>query len=797
MPSSGDVEDGEINDKSSRNQESKTASVEPPTGPAKSNDAKSSSEAPSDPRSEANQPEVNGATQDSSKNSSQDRQSQGRPARHDDRRPGAQLPLPPVLHALPNRPEGAIPSASAVLHHPHVPPDRPRDRQPFGHGPDYRDRPVEQRENFRARQHEPTGPRSRNRTPEPMPPLRPSRDLAREPPRADREAYERQNRPVRETRSSARQEWPDGPRDRGPDPSQGPPDRARLAPGKGPSDQQGPPREGPTDRGPWPQQPPVPDRHDRQERPGSEREPNRRYDDDRQDRPTTNRAPRHPSPRREDVASVQPRPDGRSAGTYHEERPSDYPPRDRREDYPPSGPRSDRRPEGPRRDLFGSSNPRGPYDYTPPVRQQQDPNYGRLNAVSDAPSGPRPRQPANRGRPATNGPSGRDFQVSNQVPSTPSNDRPPAFPGQGQDWRDRRGPADSQRGPEPAPAPAEAPGVHPERATFFQNKQTDVATPQAPRASGRGPSDSFNEAGSQPARNAPAPPPSGDRRDTPRHAANFNSQLQQAAKSTQLDLAADRAQAAGGNSGSRGRGVRGSFQGPNAAPQPSSSQLSAPSSSQQQQRERESGTSPQPPMRNVPSSDRPPTRPPQGYPETEYQDSGRSDGGGGRPSRHRERNGMRTSSMRLPPSSTESGAGGRSTGGGEGENEPRRSNRTTGAAPERDFGPASQDGRRRSEGAPPRGGASSQQQQQQQQQQVASGPREDTGSGSGGHHGRRRGGQQHDEYDGRGGARNGERETRQRSARGAEENRRESSGRKRARGGGGEEGAEKRPRREG
>ncbi|KAK8203142.1 THO2 plays a role in transcriptional elongation [Zalaria obscura] len=176
--------------------------------------------------------------------------------------------------------------------------------------------------------------------------------------------------------------------------------------------------------------------------------------------------------------------------------PSPYPPHDRRDEP------SDRAPTGPRRsgasrDLFEGPAPARP----PPAdashgrlggrdMRHQDPNYGRLNAATEAPSGPRslngpsaqggrdppPSQPRGRGRPSD--------APSAPPPSSPSSIRqPPSAP---QSDRRNERPQPSSSAPS-TPASEQAPPVgavlHPSRMAQLAPIQTNNP-PSGPKGRG-------------------------------------------------------------------------------------------------------------------------------------------------------------------------------------------------------------------------------------------------------------------------------------------------------------------------
>lgn len=151
---------------------------------------------------------------------------------------------------------------------------------------------------------------------------------------------------------------------------------------------------------------------------------------------------------------------------------------DRRDD-PPTGPRGSRSnrndmppKSGPPRDLFEAAGPRRPVDVN-----AQDPNYGRLSAAPEAPSGP-PLGPPSGPRSHNTGP--RNFSSSQMMPNgRPGEvrDVPIGVPQSPNTGRGRRPQSDRQSSqfdrpiqppPPPPPAPLtpaqpEAVGVHPSR----------------------------------------------------------------------------------------------------------------------------------------------------------------------------------------------------------------------------------------------------------------------------------------------------------------------------------------------
>lgn len=683
----GEVEDGEIDDAAKAERERMTEKAETHADRVTRSTEKSSSK-PGTPAPESRSPapkiaEINGSTQaasdDLSKSSDRSNAPPGRstptPSNRTDRRSNAQLvsSLPSNQHALPSRPEGEIPTWS----------QHPNQRQ--GPGNHYNqgrsDHARDTRDNYRGTL-DPSAPRSRNRTPEPIPTSRhPGRDLSREQPRDLRDGYDRNRPPPRETR--ARNDPP--PRDRGYDLSQGPEPRGRPSgPAQGPGDSNLPgnahdqpvnPERSRLQVSPHPPS----QRQERMDRPIQDREMARRYDDDRQGRPV--RGGRQRSPRRSE--EIPPSGHPPSDNRQHHDQPDDrYPPydnrpplehRDRgREDgphYTPSGPRTERisrhdAAEGNRapRELFQqASNQRSSYepshgrlgntDFPPSSRPPpQDLNYGRLNPMPDAPAGPRGRQGAGRGGRNFSGaqqPGPRSDFVGgvNQIPVSPTAERTSFAGSSAQDWRDNRatGPRQSSGAPPTGPpsdnasSGGDTTGVHPSRLAQVQQNQQNSdglqgqspqtnnapVPPAGPRMGGQGRHNTatFNQSQPPPQRNPPSGPAStNDRRDT-RHLANLNSHLQQADRG---------GQAPRGRGGHRGYSSSG---GPPSGPAPSSqgnmSQGPPPSSNQSSSNAHSSHPSsqtgpPSPPPTNtrqdMPPPDRGP-RPSSTYQDTEHHDS--------------------------------------------------------------------------------------------------------------------------------------------------------------------------------
>lgn len=512
----------------------------------------------------------------------------------------SQLPPVPTQHALPNRPEGDIPGRERISHL--VGAERNLDRSNYRQGSELTqgrlERPADLQRDNRQR-HESPGQRSRNRSPERIPPsdrdrrelIRDQpRDLLREPPRDAREQYDRTIRPPpRDARSNARgQDWNEPPpRDRGYDlghsldgPSRNPA-AASATMARAPVVRDPPMN---IERAARLQQPPsssggTPEQSDRSDRMAMDRDPSRRHED-RSDRNTRSaRNSRHPSPRPgEDLPTAgpsrldSPRYDHREErGAPHERPPtSDYhqPNRERRDDaagFTPSGPRAnqpgryDTTEGAPRpRELIQPPHGRhGGSDFSLPPRPtpQQDPNYGRLNPLPEAPpSGPRnTRQTMGRGgrnfSAQTQPPRSMDFNGPAPVSSTA--EHPPAAAGP--DWRDRRISAPANQsgsrmasGPptpvtEQPPATIESATIHPSRAAFVQQAPLAVdvssvpassAPPSGPRLAQRQGAGNFAPLPSPTARNPPAGPASTAERRDSRHFANLSSHLQQAANST-------------------------------------------------------------------------------------------------------------------------------------------------------------------------------------------------------------------------------------------------------------------------
>ncbi|KAB2569216.1 THO complex subunit 2, partial [Lasiodiplodia theobromae] len=274
----------------------------------------------------------------------------------------------------------------------------------------------------------------------------------------------------------------------------------------------------------------------RPERFGSERDSRR----DRGSRPH--------SPRRGDERppNFPPRDDYRDErGPPSQDRlPPSYPSsRDRRDDpnsIPPTGPRSDRSSRGDYpgpgasrggRELFEPSAPRPPpadpnhgrlnQDFMP--SRSSDPSYGRLNAP-DAPSGPRGRGGAGRGR---NQPS--------SVPPSPISERGPPL-GPNADRREHRDSFD--HGPQ-TPSNEhgqDTSGIHPDRLRQIPAARNDMPAPSSafpppsgPRGSHRQqPSLSGSDFQSPNARNPPTgPASSSERRHEDKRFAGINNMLQQ------------------------------------------------------------------------------------------------------------------------------------------------------------------------------------------------------------------------------------------------------------------------------
>jgi THO complex subunit 2 len=507
--------------------------------------------------------------------------------------------------------------------------------------------------------------------------------MPREPPRDSREMYDRNRGPPRDTR--ARNDLP--PRDRGYEMNQGPDPRQRpLGPPESnvptsnrdasvnsdrTRSQQQPPPHGP----PYP---PL-DRLDRGERPTSDREPPRRYEDDRSDRQTRGARPRSPS-------TGHPRSDNRGHHEYPDDRHVGYDRtapdhRDsRREDGPnlaPSGPRSDRpsryeAAEGNRapRELFQQpSSQRGPHESShgrlghggfdatsrPPP---QDPNYGRLNPMPEAPAGPRGRPGPGRGGRNFTAPQAQgsrpDTSSVNQTPVSPTFERNPAASGTGQDWRDNRSGPRASGPPTPSteqpPNGSDTTGIHPSRlaqiATVGESYGDGRAAPvnngppppAGPRMGnqGRHGPQMYNQQQSQPVRNAPSGPAStNDRRDT-RHLANLNSHLLQADRGGPAPRGRPGTRNPGPSGGPRMPSPPPNLQSPTSTSGPSLGHPTAP------QQQFQSG----PPSRQdmAPPFDRG-GRPPSSYQEqSDYHNDSRSGG----PPRRRETRGNRSSRSRSP-----------------------------------------------------------------------------------------------------------------------------------------------------
>ncbi|KAK8118809.1 THO complex subunit 2 [Apiospora kogelbergensis] len=224
------------------------------------------------------------------------------------------------------------------------------------------------------------------------------------------------------------------------------------------------------------------------------------------------RGSRHHSPARKAE-----RPETRSGEQIREDRPSrpyrgdhSTPSRDdRNEVLPSSGHRADREgdrthPEKPRDmgTLFQSapSSARGETDR--PRASQQDPNYGRLNAIpsvtdmpTHAPEGPRGRgrnmprpPPQNQQQPVRSGDSRYPNMDAPQRGASPERHLPPTGPASS---RPRRGPptaATSGNAPANSPAapPGSGPGIHPDRLRQLGSSSAQPSSPQ-PTFPGSGP----------------------------------------------------------------------------------------------------------------------------------------------------------------------------------------------------------------------------------------------------------------------------------------------------------------------
>ncbi|KAF2434787.1 hypothetical protein EJ08DRAFT_693286 [Tothia fuscella] len=216
--------------------------------------------------------------------------------------------------------------------------------------------------------------------------------------------------------------------------------------------------------------------------------------------------------------------------------------RDKREGPPPAGPMVDQLRSGPGRgrELIAPQPPaRQPTDSNHGRlssgfdARTQDPNYGRLNAASDVPSGPRGRgnnipgnvnQGGNMGNHIGRG--GRNFTAPQphggsrgmepsspaHVPQSPNQDRaPPLGPASQRDNRDRRSNAGTEQVQAPptvphGPAADQASGIHPSRLNQIPALQVNVPTgpanhgppsaspftPSGPRGSGHRQSPSVN-----------------------------------------------------------------------------------------------------------------------------------------------------------------------------------------------------------------------------------------------------------------------------------------------------------------
>jgi THO complex subunit 2 len=704
----GEVEDGEIDDATKAGRDRITDNpeihVDRATRPSENPSSRSGTPVPESRSTATKTSEVNGsansASEEGSKLPDRSNASTGRstptPSNRSDRRSNAQLlpPPPSSQHALPSRPEGEIPTWS----------QHPGQRQTTGHhyNQGRSDHPRDARDNYRGAQ-DSSAPRSRNRTPDPIPPSRHSgRDSTRDQPRDARDSYDRSRLPPRETRG--RNEPP--PRDRGYDLSQGPEPRGRPSgpPSQGTSESGQPSnaREPPAtqDRTRLQQLSPHPpsDRQERLDRPIQDREMGRRYDDERQDR--SGRGGRQRSPRRsEDIPpSGHPRSDNRQ----HHDQPDDrYPydsraPPEHRErsreegaNYTPSGPRTERisrhdAAEGNRapKELFQqSSNQRGSYepshgrlgnaDFSAPSRPPpQDISYGRLNPMPDAPAGPRSRQAAGRGGRNFSGaqpPSSRSTEFSggvNQIPISPTAERT-SFPGgQSQDWRDNRisGPRQSSGGaPSTAPPSDQAQGgsgsgsggdtggIHPSRLAQIQpNKENSQG--QSPQTSNAHLPPAGPRMGGQGRHNTATfnqsqPPP-------PRNAPSGPASTSDRRDGRHLaNLNSHLQQADRGGPAPRGRGGHRGYNssGPPNAPAPSSqgnnsqgppSQPSSnPNSSHPSSQAGHPSEPPSTSRQDMPPPDRGP-RPSSGYQDSEHHDS--------RPSTRRRDSRQRASGSRSP-----------------------------------------------------------------------------------------------------------------------------------------------------
>lgn len=455
--------------------------------------------------------------------------------------------LPPGAHSLPNRPElprrpdVPIPSGISTDRYgsarhdrpaqpprdardyresreprdhrePHPHPPHPRDMRESHHGRDSRDyRPPENSRPERPRDF----PASERR---PEPDLRDSgrvsgRDMARPaeiPPRWNEPAPapERESRQSRERAPSGRHD-PRPPRDarESRDGREARETRDHAAPAPPPATP--PPKEAP--------EPALnPDRarllaetkninparaaliNDTRDPPA--REPSSRSNprDQGRDRPPRTESPRpandHPAP--SGPQSDKPRDD-----RHGRHRHSDYhvSSRDGHSDNPPSHPRQERNPErengraAAMRDAISGSQPGRGSEIDHGRPSQQDPNYGRLNAIQsvvDIPTGPAPLGPRGRGRNTARVSSVNSLPPPRQdgrfqgpePPRAPSPDRaPPTGPSSQRPPRGRGQFDNNPGGANLPPAPPQPPstGVHPDRVRQI-NQQAPPSSPSAP-----------------------------------------------------------------------------------------------------------------------------------------------------------------------------------------------------------------------------------------------------------------------------------------------------------------------------
>ncbi|KAI1850117.1 hypothetical protein JX266_004496 [Neoarthrinium moseri] len=206
------------------------------------------------------------------------------------------------------------------------------------------------------------------------------------------------------------------------------------------------------------------------------------------------RSARHSSPPRRERSEV------RAVDISRDDRPGRHrpdhqtPTRDGRiEPVAPVGPRSDREGDRPMadrpRDVNPFSGPAGSRGDSEHVRShQQDPNYGRLNAIPSVVDSNPPDAPRGRGRNMARGPQGANqpparpdarypSQDTHRAPS-PDRNHPPSGPASS---RARRGPAGPGLGANPMSTPpatnSPTTGMHPDRLRHF-NPSSGPASPQ-------------------------------------------------------------------------------------------------------------------------------------------------------------------------------------------------------------------------------------------------------------------------------------------------------------------------------